>query len=170
MIPTKLVVGTTLATEAPKRRSRRGIPNYPLEFRRQLAKLACEPGVSVARLAMEHGLNPNLVFKWHRALRAGDAFASDDVAVGILPITGRPSAFSVFLYPQRQQRSLRFACLGRQRYGLTLFHMSFRAGRILPIRRRRSVHDGPAHKDHALPLAVWLKPVSTFGLFNDDDV
>ena len=70
MIPTKLVVGTTLATEAPKRRSRRGIPNYPLEFRRQLAKLACEPGVSVARLAMEHGLNPNLVFKWHRVLRA----------------------------------------------------------------------------------------------------
>lgn len=93
MIPTKLVVGTTLATEAPKRCSRRGIPNYPLEFRRQLAKLACEPGVSVARLAMEHGLNPNLVFKWHRALRVGDAFASDDVAVGILPITGRPSLF-----------------------------------------------------------------------------
>jgi len=58
-----------------------------------LAKLACEPGVSVARLAMEHGLNPNLVFKWHRVLRAGDAFASDDVAVGILPITGRPSLF-----------------------------------------------------------------------------
>jgi len=71
-----------VAAEAPKRRSRRGIPNHPLEFRRQLAKLACEPGVSVARLAMEHGLNPNLVFKWRRALRAGEYDP-----VGLLPVT-----------------------------------------------------------------------------------
>lgn len=82
MIPTKLVVGTTVATEAPKRSSRKGIPNHPLEFRRQLAKLACEPGVSVARLAMEHGLNPNLVFKWRRALRAGEY----DL-ISLLPVT-----------------------------------------------------------------------------------
>ncbi|MGC8209021.1 IS66-like element accessory protein TnpA [Ralstonia pseudosolanacearum] len=75
-------MGTTVATEAPKRRSRKGIPNHALEFRRQLAKLACEPGVSVARLAMEHGLNPNLVFKWRRALRAGEYDP-----VGLLPVT-----------------------------------------------------------------------------------
>ncbi|MCK4154194.1 IS66-like element accessory protein TnpA [Ralstonia pseudosolanacearum] len=75
-------MGTTVATEAPKRRSRKGIPNHPLEFRRQLAKLACEPGVSVARLAMEHGLNPNLVFKWRRALRAGEYDP-----IGLLPVT-----------------------------------------------------------------------------------
>ncbi|MBA9859923.1 IS66-like element accessory protein TnpA [Ralstonia insidiosa] len=75
-------MGTTVATEAPKRSSRKGIPNHPIEFRRQLAKLACEPGVSVARLAMEHGLNPNLVFKWRRALRAGEYDP-----VGLLPVT-----------------------------------------------------------------------------------
>lgn len=71
-----------MATEAPKRSSRKGIPNHPFEFRRQLAKLACEPGVSVARLAMEHGLNPNLVFKWRRALLAGEYDP-----VGLLPVT-----------------------------------------------------------------------------------
>ncbi len=71
-----------MATEAPKRSSRKGIPNHPIEFRRQLAKLACEPGVSVARLAMEHGLNPNLVFKWRRALHAGEYDP-----VGLLPVT-----------------------------------------------------------------------------------
>lgn len=50
-----------MTTEAPKRIGRKGIPNHPLEFRREMARLACEPGVSVARLAMEHGLNANLV-------------------------------------------------------------------------------------------------------------
>ncbi|MFS8934687.1 IS66-like element accessory protein TnpA [Cupriavidus taiwanensis] len=75
-------MGTTVATEAPKRSSRKGIPNHPIEFRRHLARLACEPGVSVARLAMEHGLNPNLLFKWRRSLRAGEY---DPVA--LLPVT-----------------------------------------------------------------------------------
>ncbi|SMG02752.1 hypothetical protein BSIN_3450 [Burkholderia singularis] len=41
-----------MATDTPKRTSRKGIPNHPIEFRRHLAKLACEPDVSVARLAM----------------------------------------------------------------------------------------------------------------------
>ncbi|MBU9385816.1 IS66-like element accessory protein TnpA, partial [Burkholderia gladioli] len=62
--------------------SRKGIPNHPIEFRRHLAKLACEPDVSVARLAMEHGVNPNLVFKWRRALRAGEYDPVD-----LLPVT-----------------------------------------------------------------------------------
>lgn len=53
------------------RRTRKGTPNHPIEFRRELAKLACEPGVSVARLALEHGLNTNLLFKWRRAYQAG---------------------------------------------------------------------------------------------------
>jgi transposase len=71
-----------VATDTPKRTSRKGIPNHPIEFRRHLAKLACEPDVSVARLAMEHGVNPNLVFKWRRALRAGEYDPVD-----LLPVT-----------------------------------------------------------------------------------
>jgi transposase len=58
-----------IATAA--RRTRIGTPNHPFEFRRELAKLACEPGVSVARLALEYGLNTNLLFKWRRAYQAG---------------------------------------------------------------------------------------------------
>lgn len=58
-----------IATAA--RRTRKGTPNHPIEFRRELAKLACEPGISVARLALEHGLNTNLLFKWRRAYQAG---------------------------------------------------------------------------------------------------
>ena len=66
------MVGPILSTEAPKKSSRKGRPNNPIEFRRQLAQRACEPDVSVARLAMEHGLNTNLLFKWRRAYRAGE--------------------------------------------------------------------------------------------------
>nr|WP_248556982.1 transposase [Paraburkholderia terrae] len=64
---------TTLAPEiaTASRRTRRGTPNHPIELRGELAKLACEPGVSVARLALEHGLNTNLLFKWRRAYQAG---------------------------------------------------------------------------------------------------
>ena len=71
-----------MSTEAPKRTSRKGIPNHPIEFRRRLATLASEPGVSVARLAMEHGVNTNLLFKWRRALRAGECEPE-----GLVPVT-----------------------------------------------------------------------------------
>ena len=35
-------------------------------FKRRIIKLSLEPGVSVARIALEHELNANLVFKWRR--------------------------------------------------------------------------------------------------------
>ena len=51
--------------------TRKGRPNYTPEYRRQVAVAASEPGISVAKLAQAHGLNPNMVFKWRRQLRAG---------------------------------------------------------------------------------------------------
>jgi len=55
-------VGTTLATEAPNKSGRKGVRNQPFEFRREIAWLAREPGISVTGLAMEHGLNTSPVF------------------------------------------------------------------------------------------------------------
>ena len=37
---------------------------HPLEFKRALAALSLESGVSVARIAREHGVNANQVFSW----------------------------------------------------------------------------------------------------------
>src|SRR3954471_2835028 len=54
------------------RASRKGCPNHPIELKRQLAALACEPNVSVAKLALKHGLNANLLFRWRRQYRSGD--------------------------------------------------------------------------------------------------
>jgi transposase len=59
-----------LVGEAEQRKRRRSA-NYPLEFKRQLAKQACDESVSVAQLALQHGLNTNMLFRWRRQLRAG---------------------------------------------------------------------------------------------------
>lgn len=66
MIPTKISGGATLATNGITRVTRKGRPNYPIDVKRRLATLACEPGISVAKLALEHGINANLPFKWRR--------------------------------------------------------------------------------------------------------
>lgn len=71
MVPTKFLVGTTLATNGITRVTRKGRPNYPIDFKRHLAVLACEPGISVAKLALAHGINTNLLFKWRRHYRSG---------------------------------------------------------------------------------------------------
>jgi transposase len=38
---------------------------------------ACAPGTSVAKLALEYGVNTNLLFKWRRGYRAGKFGAPD---------------------------------------------------------------------------------------------
>lgn len=60
-----------MTIEDTRASSRKGRPNYAPEYRRQVAIAACEPNVSVAKLAQAHGLNPNMVFKWRRQYRAG---------------------------------------------------------------------------------------------------
>ena len=53
------------------KKGRTGRPNYPTEFKRRLAFEACEPKISVAKLALRYGLNANMLFKWRRQYRAG---------------------------------------------------------------------------------------------------
>ncbi len=65
---------------------RRRSTNYPLDFKRKLAQEACEPGVSVSQLALQYGLNTNVVFKWRRQLRAGLLDQAKLVPVALLPI------------------------------------------------------------------------------------
>jgi len=60
-----------LATTITKATGRKGCPNYPADYKLRVAKAACEPDISVAKLAQAHGLNANMVFKWRRQLRAG---------------------------------------------------------------------------------------------------
>lgn len=67
--------------------ARKRSANYPLAFKRQLAQHACDENVSVAQLALEHGLNTNMVFKWRRDLRAGRL----EGAPALLPVSVTPN-------------------------------------------------------------------------------
>jgi transposase len=66
--------------------NRKGRPNYPVAFKERLAKEACEPGVSVSKLARQHGINANMLFKWRRDLREGLFAASGSQSAHLLPV------------------------------------------------------------------------------------
>ena len=67
--------------------NRKGTRNYAADFKRRLALAACEPGVSVSKLAQEHQINANMLFKWRRDLRAGVLDAETDAPATLLPVT-----------------------------------------------------------------------------------
>ena len=77
------LMGTTLTQSAEKKQgSRTGRPNYPRELRDRLAAAACEPGVSVAKLARENGINANMLFTWRRRYLADQQARS----AGLIPV------------------------------------------------------------------------------------
>ena len=51
---------------APRRR-------HPVELKAQVLRECAEPEASVARVALTHGLNANLVHKWRRQAERGSA-------------------------------------------------------------------------------------------------
>ncbi|WP_042976996.1 IS66-like element accessory protein TnpA [Burkholderia sp. AU4i] len=50
-------------TAEPKR------PNFPEEYRRAIVEMTLKPGASTSRIAREHGLNVNMVFKWRQRFK-----------------------------------------------------------------------------------------------------
>jgi transposase len=76
----------TTAASTARPGGRKGRPNYPTDFKLRLAQQACEPGVSVSRLAREHGINANMLFKWRQHYRAG-LLGSVPTSPLLLPVT-----------------------------------------------------------------------------------
>ena len=85
-------------------------------FKAKLLRLCEQPGASVAAIALEHGVNANLVFKWRRnRLRSGAGAAAAGSAV-LLPVcleqtpagksaeSGAPMAVSAAPVAARAQR------------------------------------------------------------------
>ena len=52
--------------EVKPRGRREGSTNYSLAFKQQVAVQASDPTRSVAEVALEHGLNTNMVSRWRR--------------------------------------------------------------------------------------------------------
>lgn len=55
-------------TTPPNKRSHR---TYSVAFKAQIAQQCNQPGVSVAGVALSHGINPNLVHRWRRQAEYG---------------------------------------------------------------------------------------------------
>ena len=79
-------------------RKRNGRCVYSRKAKRALVEAALLPGVSVARLALDHAVNANLLLKWVRAYQAEQAAAapSSERSVALLPViaTAPPTAVS----------------------------------------------------------------------------
>lgn len=58
---------------------------YSRAGKRALVEAALEPGVSVARLAMTHGVNANLLRKWIRIHQAAPRDAAKPALLPVLP-------------------------------------------------------------------------------------
>ncbi len=80
------MVGITLKSDG-KEGTRKGRLNYDAGFKQRLAIASCEAGVSIARLALERGLNANMVHKWQRQYLATLAPQAQPVSVQFLPVT-----------------------------------------------------------------------------------
>lgn len=61
-----IVDTTTEPVETSARVRRPARQRHSREFKRQVVKLTLEPGASVARIALDHGINANLLFNWRR--------------------------------------------------------------------------------------------------------
>jgi transposase len=73
--------------DTPSKRRRR---DHSSELKRELVRQCLLPGASVSSIAMAHGINANLVFKWRRehcAAEAADAGPAQASAPVLLPIT-----------------------------------------------------------------------------------
>ncbi|MCS2164526.1 IS66-like element accessory protein TnpA [Scandinavium manionii] len=66
---------------------RKGCPNYSPEFKQQLVAASCEPGISISKLALENGINANLLFKWRQQWREGKLLLPSSESPLLLPVT-----------------------------------------------------------------------------------
>ena len=62
---TYTMASQTRTTQVPKRRF------YSLELKLQVVQICAQPGASIAAVALQHGINANIVHRWIREHRQG---------------------------------------------------------------------------------------------------
>jgi transposase-like protein len=67
------------------RRIRDGRCRYDPQVKQELVKRCLQPGVSVARMAMQHGVNANLLRKWITQRQSRNAIAVQQTASAVAP-------------------------------------------------------------------------------------
>ena len=69
----------------PSRRRR-----YSLEFKQQVVA-QCQPGVSVAGVALTNGLNANMLRRWIKRFRTGEAMSTEQIRLSLVPVHVTPA-------------------------------------------------------------------------------
>jgi transposase len=73
-------------TIEPKKRTR--VRAYPPEFKARLVAESDQPGASVAKVALAHGLNANMLHTWRREARGNAVRAERKTEFVSLPLAG----------------------------------------------------------------------------------
>lgn len=94
---------------------RKDCPNYSPEFKHQLVAASCEPGISISKLALENGINANLLFKWRQQWREGKLMLPSTDLPQLLPVTLNAPAGALPL--QEEPEILNITCEVAFRHG-----------------------------------------------------
>ena len=73
-----------VSASAPPRRVKRR--HYDQAFKRHLVELTLVPGASVARIALDHRINANILFRWRRHYLRELGAATAKPAAALLPV------------------------------------------------------------------------------------
>ncbi|EMH7336823.1 IS66-like element accessory protein TnpA [Serratia ureilytica] len=92
---------------------RKGCPNYSPEFKQQLVAASCKPGISISKLALENGINANLLFKWRQQWREGKLLLPSAENPQLLPVTLDAAA----VQPEPPAEALCISCEVTFRHG-----------------------------------------------------
>jgi|SRR5689334_21730442 len=68
----------------PRRRAKR--QHYDAAFKRHLVELTLVPGASVARIALDHRRNANILFRWRRQYLRELGAAAPQASAALLPV------------------------------------------------------------------------------------
>ena len=68
--------------------ARRGVRRrHGVELKQRILAACDEPGASVARIALAHGINTNLLHKWRREIRGGGGGRAAVVSEPFIPVS-----------------------------------------------------------------------------------
>ena len=76
--------------ETPQSGAKATKRRHSVAFKRKLVALTNQSGASVAAIALEHGVNANLVFKWRRQQLGDATTAKPERTAVLLPVTIDP--------------------------------------------------------------------------------
>ncbi|MBF6037326.1 transposase [Pseudomonas sp. P154a] len=80
-------------------------PNFPTVFKRKVVEASYQPGSSVSRIAREHDVNANMVFRW-RQQYLGGAFGPVSQSATLLPVEVIDAPISIPTLTQSMLRLL----------------------------------------------------------------